>query len=77
MRELGIVKWFSTKGQAFGYILRKSGIEIFVHYRNISPDNQENPKFKFLAAGQKVSFVEGVGHSGSGTQALEVKIEIG
>jgi cold shock CspA family protein len=75
----GIVKWFGSKGEAFGYIHRfkqadgQSG-EIFVHFRNISPENQENPKFKVLKKGDRVQFSIGPGYPNAnhGTQAINV-----
>lgn len=65
-RESGTVKWFnSTKG--FGFIQRKSGQDVFVHYKSITGDG-----FKSLKDGQKVEFT--VGESEKGLQALDVKV---
>ncbi len=53
-REQGTVKWFNrTKG--FGFIVRESGDEIFVHQRSIQGDPNDNRR-PVLRDGQKVSF---------------------
>ncbi|MCZ6657445.1 MAG: cold-shock protein [Gammaproteobacteria bacterium] len=53
-REEGTVKWFNrTKG--FGFIVRESGDEIFVHQRSIQGDRDDNRR-PVLRDGQKVSF---------------------
>jgi cold shock CspA family protein len=69
-RETGTVKWFNrTKG--FGFIVRDSGEEIFVHQRSIlsegSGDNRRRPSLK---DGQSVTFV--VANREKGLQAEEV-----
>jgi cold shock CspA family protein len=69
-REAGTVKWFNrTKG--FGFIVRESGEEIFVHQRSIlsegSGDNRRRPSLK---DGQSVTFV--VANREKGLQAEEV-----
>ncbi len=69
-RETGTVKWFNrTKG--FGFIVRASGEEIFVHQRSIqsegSGDNRRRPSLK---DGQTVTFV--VANREKGLQAEEV-----
>ena len=69
-RESGTVKWFNrTKG--FGFIVRESGEEIFVHQRSIlsegSGDNRRRPALK---DGQSVTFV--VANREKGLQAEEV-----
>jgi cold shock CspA family protein len=69
-RETGTVKWFNrTKG--FGFIVRESGEEIFVHQRSIltegTGDNRRRPSLK---DGQSVTFV--VANREKGLQAEEV-----
>ena len=69
-RETGTVKWFNrTKG--FGFIVRESGEEIFVHQRSIlsegSGDHRRRPSLK---DGQSVTFV--VANREKGLQAEEV-----
>jgi len=64
-REEGEVKWFNvTKG--FGFITRKNGEEIFVHFRSIRGENRRG-----LRDGQPVSFV--VTESDKGPQAEDVE----
>lgn len=75
-RLRGVVDWFGSKNQSYGYILRDDGPPVFVHYKSILPDNQENPKFKTLLPGQIVTFEVGPGYYVDGTQALNVKVEI-
>lgn len=75
----GLVKWFASRSQPWGFIqfVDETGAarEIFSHFRNILPDNQENPRFKVLKAGQKVQFEIGEGYPASrGTQALKIKV---
>lgn len=77
---VGVCKWFGSKGEAFGYIHRfvhpngQEG-EVFVHFRQLLEDGQENPKFKVLKKGQKVSFEIGPGFpAGKGTQAYKVRV---
>lgn len=75
----GIVKWFASANQPWGYIRFVDEVhqhqEIFAHYKNILPDNQENPRFKVLKPGQRVGFRIGPGFpAGKGTQALEIKV---
>ncbi len=51
-REEGTIKWFDdTKG--YGFIVRASGGEIFVHKRSVQHDEGERPQ---LYDGRKVSF---------------------
>jgi CspA family cold shock protein len=70
----GTVKWFSSKGQSFGYISREDGGEIFVHFNGLTEVGQADPKFKTLVAGQLVEFEEAPGHYCDGTQAVNVRI---
>lgn len=74
----GIVEWFGTKGEAYGYLMGDDGVECYVHYKNILADNQENPRFRTLKPGQRVEFEVGTGHytPEGGTQALKVKVVI-
>lgn len=75
---VGTVKWFSSKGQPWGYInyvFEEKPLEIFVHYKALTPVGQDNPNFKTLSAGQVVEFLIGSGHLfNKGTQALGVKV---
>lgn len=80
-KYVGITKWFGSKGEAFGYIhkfqhLDGSPGEVFVHFRHISEENQENPKFKVLPKGRKVEFELGPGYPNAnhGTQAVNVRL---
>jgi len=72
--RFGKVKWFSTSGQSFGYIIGNDGVECYVHYSHISPVGQENPKYRVLAAGQIVKYTVVEGYLGKGTQADQVEI---
>ncbi len=64
-REEGEVKWFNvTKG--FGFITRKNGEEIFVHFRSIRGEGRRS-----LRDGQQVSYV--VNDSDKGPQAEDVE----
>ncbi len=69
-RESGTVKWFNrTKG--FGFIVRESGEEIFVHQRSIrSEGSGENRRRPSLKDGQAVTFV--VATREKGKQAEDV-----
>jgi CspA family cold shock protein len=61
---VGKVKWFNDS-KGFGFIERKDGGEIFVHYTAITSDG-----YKTLAEGQEVEF--DVYEGPKGPQALNV-----
>lgn len=68
-RESGTVKWFNrTKG--FGFIVRESGEEIFVHQRSIRADAEDGPRRPSLKDGQAVTFI--VANREKGLQAEDV-----
>jgi cold shock CspA family protein len=69
-RETGTVKWFNrTKG--FGFVIRASGEEIFVHQRSIRATGEgENRRRPALRDGQSVTFV--VAEREKGLQAEDV-----
>jgi cold shock CspA family protein len=78
-RYFGITKWFSSKGEAYGFIngfLHEDGSkgEILIHYKNISEENQANPKYRILVKGDRVSFEVGPGYPSekNGTQAVKL-----
>jgi len=63
--ETGVVKWFnSTKG--FGFITRKEGGDLFVHFKSIVGEG-----YKSLQEGDKVEFEVEEGQKGP--QATNVK----
>ncbi len=64
LQEMGTVKWFDA-GKGYGFILRDSGAEIFVHYRSILGEGH-----RALFEGQRVAFVIAQGRKG--LQAEEV-----
>lgn len=74
MEMFGIVKWFSSKAQSFGFITRDDGPDVFVHYRGLAEEGQADPKYKMLVPGQRVSFELAPGHYCAGTQAVNVKV---
>jgi len=68
-RESGTVKWFNrTKG--FGFIVRASGEEIFVHQRSIRGDDEDGRRRASLKDGQAVTFT--VANREKGLQAEDV-----
>jgi len=64
LQETGTVKWFDA-GKGYGFILRDSGAEIFVHYRSLLGEGHRS-----LFEGQRVAFVIAQGRKG--LQAEEV-----
>jgi len=64
LQEMGTVKWFDA-GKGYGFILRDSGAEIFVHYRSLLGEGHRS-----LFEGQRVVFVIAQGRKG--LQAEEV-----
>jgi len=68
-RETGTVKWVNrTKG--FGFIVRASGEEIFVHQRSIRGDVEDGRRRPSLKDGQTVTFT--VANREKGLQAEDV-----
>jgi CspA family cold shock protein len=63
-RETGTVKWFNNS-KGFGFIERKDGEDVFVHFNQIRGDG-----YKSLADGQTVEFT--VVKSDKGFQAEDV-----
>ena len=64
--ETGIVKWFnSSKG--YGFISRKEGEDVFVHYRSIEGDG-----YKSLDEGDEVAYE--VEQGNKGLQAINVSV---
>ena len=64
MKETGTVKWFSAP-KGYGFILRASGEEVFVHYSAITMEG-----YRKLDEGAEVEFE--VMDGPKGLQALEV-----
>ena len=64
--EQGTVKWFNSP-KGFGFITRKSGEDVFVHYSAIQADG-----FRKLREGQTVEFK--VVQSEKGLQAESVTV---
>ena len=64
--ETGRVKWFDDK-KGFGFIERKEGKDVFVHFRAINA-----PGFKTLNDGQEVEFE--VEQGDKGLQAVNVTL---
>lgn len=51
MSEIGTVKWFNNE-KGFGFILRSTGEDVFVHYTNIN----DQSGYKTLKEGDRVEF---------------------
>lgn len=66
MRETGTVKWFNQR-KGYGFIVRESGEDIFVHYTAIQGDG-----FRTLDEGVQVSFE--VTEGSKGLQASNVEV---
>lgn len=64
--ETGTVKWFDAS-KGYGFILRDSGPEIFVHYRSILGEGH-----RVLYEGQRVRFVIAQGRKGLQAEKVEV-----
>lgn len=64
--ETGTVKWFDAS-KGYGFILRDSGPEIFVHYRSILGEGH-----RVLYEGQRVTFV--IARGRKGLQAEDVAL---
>ena len=62
--ERGTVKWFNG-AKGYGFISRKEGEDVFVHFRSINSDG-----FKTLAEGDQVDF--DVENGPKGLQAVNV-----
>jgi CspA family cold shock protein len=67
-RETGRVKWFNEK-KGFGFIVCRTGEDIFVHYKDIDP---ANTGFKTLLEDQNVSFLLEKGPKGFKAQEVTV-----
>ncbi len=65
-RETGKVKWFNAK-KGYGFIVRDSGGDIFVHYTAIQGNG-----FKTLEEGQTVEFSVTEGQKGPQAQDVSV-----
>lgn len=64
--QVGVVKWFNNQ-KGFGFITRKDGDDVFVHYSGISQEG-----FKALAEGQEVEFE--ITQTDKGDKAINVRI---
>ncbi len=64
-RETGIVKWFDEK-KGYGFISRKTGGDVFVHYSDISGQG-----FRSLKEGDNVEFT--IKQNRKGQAAAEVQ----
>ena len=64
-KETGTVKWFNDK-KGFGFIVRESGEDVFVHFSSITGEG-----FKTLNEGDRVEFTVTQGQKGP--SAAEVR----
>ncbi|HPL63663.1 MAG: cold shock domain-containing protein [Syntrophales bacterium] len=64
-RETGVVKWFDEK-KGYGFIARKSGGDVFVHYSDI-----DGKGFRSLKEGDNVEF--SIKQNPKGQAAAEVR----
>ena len=67
-RETGHVKWFNEK-KGFGFIVRSTGEDIFVHYKDI---DVQGSGFKTLHENESVSFLLDTGPKGLKAQDVLV-----
>ena len=65
-RETGTVQWFNAD-QGFGFIMRSSGADVFVHYSAISGTG-----YRSLQEDQKVEFTVVQGQKGPQAQDVIV-----
>uniref|UniRef100_A0A0A9W780 Cold shock protein CspA n=1 Tax=Lygus hesperus TaxID=30085 RepID=A0A0A9W780_LYGHE len=65
-RQRGVVKWFNAP-KGFGFILRDTGSDVFVHFSGIRSDG-----FRTLEEGQRVEFV--VAQGAKGPCAIDVTL---
>jgi CspA family cold shock protein len=63
----GTVKWFNAD-KGFGFIERKTGPDVFVHFRNIN----SNSGYKSLDEGQQVQFSVTQGQKGPQAENVTV-----
>jgi CspA family cold shock protein len=56
--QTGTVKWFDS-GKGYGFIERKEGKDLFVHFRSIVGEGHRS-----LEDGQRVEFTEAAGDKG-------------
>ncbi len=65
-RETGTVKWFDN-GKGFGFITRDEGVDVFVHFSEISGDG-----YKSLNEDDRVEFTVTEGKKGPQAQQVVV-----
>tara|TARA_R100001244_G_scaffold132051_1_gene106852 strand:- start:678 stop:935 length:258 start_codon:yes stop_codon:yes gene_type:complete len=70
----GIVDWFGSGGQSYGYIKYDDGKQVYVHYKQIRSKGQRDSKFMELREGDEVTFCLAPGYRNPGTQASNVEI---